>query len=129
MAPRARMMLPPSAAWMCASEKPCCTIQRVMLVKFSVVPEAFLGSGQSDETEDFHRTVERLSMVGAAMDSHRLGDLVTDGLRGVQRRHWVLEDHGDVVATDLVHLVVVERGEVTAHELDAPTDDVSAGWQ
>jgi len=112
------MMLPPSAAWMCASEKPCCTIQRVMLVKFSVVPEAFLGSGQSDETEDFHRTVERLSMVGAAMDSHRLGDLVTDVLRGVQRRHWVLEDHGDVGATDLVHLVVVERGEVAAHELD-----------
>src|SRR3546814_9945116 len=49
---------------------------------------------------------------GAAMDADRLRDLVADRIDGVQARHRLLEDHGDVVATNSPKRLVVERGEI-----------------
>ena len=47
-----------------------------------------------------------------------------------ERGHWLLEDHGDVAASDLVHLVAVrlERGEVDFALVQlAAIADVAAG--
>ena len=40
------------------------------------------------------------------VDADGLADLVADGEDGVEARHRVLEDHGDVVAPDLLHPLV-----------------------
>jgi len=45
----------------------------------------------------FRSSVARLHAFGgrALVDADRLGDLVPHGEERVQRRHWILKDHGD----------------------------------
>ena len=45
----------------------------------------------------------------AAVDADRLGDLVADGVDRVEAGHRLLEHHGDVVAADAAHRLLVER--------------------
>ena len=66
-------------------------------------------------------------LADALVQLHGLGDLVADGEHRVQRRHRLLEDHRDVVAADLRHLVLVERREVAALEEDARAGRDPAG--
>ena len=69
-----------------------------------------------------HQQRER-GLLGLALgelqvDPERLGDLVADPLHRVERRHRVLEDHGDVRAPELAQLVVrrvEDLGAVVAH--------------
>ena len=69
-----------------------------------VLLEAFLGPGHAHEAEHFDGPVERLLLGHPLVDPDRLRYLAADGPRRVQRRHRVLEDHADVVATHLAHL-------------------------
>src|SRR6202012_5464251 len=48
----------------------------------------------------------RLALGELEMDLQRLGDLVADALHRVERRHGVLEHHGDVRAPELAQFVV-----------------------
>jgi len=41
-----------------------------------------------------------------------LHDLVADGVDGVEARHRLLEDHGDVVAADVAHLALAEAHQI-----------------
>ena len=93
------------------------------------VVQTLLGARESDEAEHLNCTVKRLLLADPAVDEDRLGDLVTDALGRVKRGHGVLEDHGDVVATNLLHLLVRELREVLAHEVDAAARDVPPGRQ
>ena len=52
------------------------------------------------------------------METHGLGDLVAHREHRVERRHRLLEDHRDLVAPDLRHLVLGELREVAALEHD-----------
>ena len=52
----------------------------------------------------------------------RLGELPIDGEHRVQRRHRVLEDHGDPVAADLAHLVFAELRRSSPSKGSRPTD-------
>ena len=56
---------------------------------------------------------------------HRLLDLEAHLEHRVERRHGVLEDHGDVAAPKLAELVVVHGEHVAAVEGDAPLDDLA----
>ena len=47
-----------------------------------------------------------LALGEVLVDADRLADLVADGKDGIQARHRVLEDHGYVVAPDLLHPLV-----------------------
>ena len=67
--------------------------------------------------------------VRAAVQHDGLGDLVPDRHRRVERRHRVLEDHADLVAPDVPHLVVGERGDLPAVQQDLAAGDVAAGRQ
>src|SRR5512132_3981321 len=58
-----------------------------------------------------------------AMQPERLGNLFTDGEDRVERGHWILEDHGDVVAANLAHLGVRQLQQIPAIENDPPTND------
>ena len=44
-----------------------------------------------------------------------------DRLHGIQRGHRLLEDHADVIATDLLHLLDRQCGEITSLKADAAT--------
>ena len=64
------------------------------------------------------------------MELDHLGDLVANGVHRRERGHWLLEDHGDVAASDLMHLVAVrvECGEVNLALVQlAAVADVAAG--
>lgn len=64
------------------------------------------------------------------MELDHLGDLVANGVHRRERGHWLLEDHGNVAAPNLMHLVAVrvERGEVDFALVQlAAIADVAAG--
>ncbi|MFK4694732.1 hypothetical protein ABIF42_000326 [Bradyrhizobium diazoefficiens] len=56
---------------------------------------------------------------------HGLDDLVADPHDGIERRHRLLEDHGDAVAPDGAHLRFVQRQQIGAFERDRPADDAA----
>ena len=55
------------------------------------------------------------------------GDLVADAPDRVEAGHRVLEDHGDLYATDALHLAFGERQQVPAVEADLAAGDVPGG--
>ena len=68
----------------------------------------------------------RASRLGhALMEPHGFRDLVADREHRVQAGHRLLEDHRDVVAADVAHLVLREREQVTPVEPDLPLDDLA----
>ena len=60
------------------------------------------------------------------MKSQRFGDLPTNGEQGVQRRHRVLEDHGDCPAADPPHFVVAFTEHVDAVDQHFAAYDLSS---
>ena len=61
--------------------------------------------------------------------SHGLGHLVAHAVDGVERRHRVLKDHGDLRPADLAQLVLRPSQEVPALEADRPGDLCRLGQQ
>src|SRR5262249_33827421 len=59
------------------------------------------------------------------MLSQRLGDLLPDGIDGVERGHRVLQDHRDLAATIFAHLFFAELQQVDTFELDLAADDLA----
>ena len=53
------------------------------------------------------------------MRTYGLGNLPTDGVHRVQRRHRLLEDDGNILATDLAQLVIGGAEQFGTIELDA----------
>jgi hypothetical protein len=54
------------------------------------------------------------------MEAQRLGDMGADRHHRIERRHRLLEDHGDAIAADRRHLALAERSEVATVEPDRP---------
>ena len=65
--------------------------------------------GDAHLHEEGERRLLGLSLGQLEVDLEGLGDLVADALHRVERRHGVLEDHGDVGAPELAQLVVRAR--------------------
>ena len=59
-----------------------------------------------------HRAGGSRLFVRTAMHDRRLGDLPADRHRRIQRAGRVLEDHPDIVAADLVHLLLGQLRQV-----------------
>ena len=62
-----------------------------------VLLEAALGVSDAHVPQVFHRLFPGGAALQVLVQLHRLGDLVADGLEGVQAGHGVLHDHGDLV--------------------------------
>ena len=77
-----------------------------------------LGVRDLDVGQQLDRFRGSLLFVHALMDHERLGDLPADGEDRVQARHRLLEDHGDLVAADLVHFVHGQLGQILTVEED-----------
>jgi len=56
----------------------------------------------------------RRDIIHIQMDRERLRDLQSNLQDGIERRHWLLEDHRDMTAADLAHLLVREPQELPA---------------
>ena len=59
------------------------------------------------------------------MHGDRLGDLVADREERIERGHRLLEDHGDLVAADRLHLLLLEIEQVAALEAHGAADDAA----
>ncbi len=70
--------------------------------------------GDVDQAQHFYRAVARFLSAAALVQQDRLDDLLADGEHRIERRHRLLEYHGDVAAANLMHLGVAERQQVAA---------------
>ena len=68
-----------------------------------------------------HGDPARLLRAHLLVQEDGLHQLVADGVDGVEARHRLLEDHGDLPAADGEHVVLGERADVAALEVDAAT--------
>ena len=78
-----------------------------------------------DELQHLDRPVGRLGLGHLLVDPHRLGNLAADCHRRVQGGHRVLEDHRDVVAAHVAHLLLRHLDELFAEQGHAAADDVA----
>jgi hypothetical protein len=78
--------------------------------------------GNADEAEHLDGAVARLRLGHVAVGADRLHELVADLVERVQRRQRVLEDHRDVVAAELAHVLLGHLEEVAAVEQDLAGD-------
>ena len=92
-----------------------------------VVVDPALGGGDPDLGEHVEGDLPGLGGGLVLVEDDRLGDLVSDRVDRVQRRHGLLEDHGDVVAADLAQLGLGDLREVLALEQDLAARDPTRG--
>ena len=77
-----------------------------------VVVDAGCGIGDLHQPEHLHGLVLRLPPRDLLVEADGLGNLVADGEHRVQRGHGLLEHHGDLVAADPPHLLVLQLEQV-----------------
>ena len=65
--------------------------------------QAFLGFGQTDQVQQFQGSLSRRRLSHALVQPQRFAKLLLDGVKRVERRHGLLEDHGDAVAAHRAH--------------------------
>ena len=88
-----------------------------------VLVEPVRGVGNADECEQFDCARLGLGGTHVQVNEQRLHQLQPDRQYRVQRRHRLLEDHRDVAAAHLAHLLVVEFQQIAALEHDTALDD------
>ena len=84
-----------------------------------------LGLGDADQAEQLDGARVVLVARGAEMLLQRLGQLALDRQHGVQRGHRFLEDHADLAAAHLAHLVVGQLQHVAPADGDRALDDLA----
>src|SRR5450759_3848303 len=90
-----------------------------------VIASACLGRRDAHPAQHRHRHGHRLGPVQAVMQANRLRNLPTGPEDRVQGRHRVLNDHRDVLSTDLTHLSLCRLGEVSTLVDDTAADDLA----
>ena len=81
--------------------------------------EARFRGGDADAVEQAHGLGLRRRARQAAMLNQRFRDLEADGEHRIEARHRFLEDHGDIVAADVLHISFGQRQQIAASEHDA----------
>ncbi|MCX7363257.1 MAG: hypothetical protein NTV97_15570 [Alphaproteobacteria bacterium] len=82
-----------------------------------------VGRGHAHAPQQVDRAAARGLRGEAAVRRHRLDELSGNAQDRVQRRHGVLEHHGDLAAAHGANSLVVEKREVAALEQDRAADD------
>ncbi len=83
-----------------------------------------LGRRDTDVAEGVDGDRLGLGLVGLVVEADRLGQLVADREHGVEARHRLLEDHRDLPAADVVHLLLAQREQVGPREVDLARRDL-----
>lgn len=92
-----------------------------------VVLETFLGRWNPNILEELDASLPYLIIVNPLMNHHGLLDLVLNGKYGVERGHGFLEDHGNMLSTDVLHLLFPQVHEVSAVEVNGSSHDSPGG--
>ena len=90
---------------------------------------AFGWSRNADNLEQFDCSSKCSFLRNVTMNMNCLGNLPADGVHGVERRERVLKHHGNVFASILRHLVVVETKQVDTVIGDGTSDGGTFGNQ
>src|SRR5436190_16325955 len=90
-------------------------------------PDAPFGRGDADLFKQTDGLLPGLAAIEAVMSAHRLLDLTADAHGRIERRHRVLEDHGDPRAADRPELWGTKLCEIAPFEFDRPRGDASRG--
>ena len=93
-----------------------------------ILLEAALGLGDADQAQQLDRAPHRRLPADAEMAPHPFGELRADRQQRVERGHRLLEDHRDLAAADRPDLILAERQQVAAGEVDAALDAAGRGW-
>src|SRR4029453_7463856 len=78
--------------------------------------------------EQLDRTLARVFPIHSEMASKRFGELRPDRQRRVQRGHRVLEDHPDLVSSDVLELLLAQLQQVAPLEAAVPSTTRPGGW-
>ncbi len=81
-----------------------------------VAVEAGAGLGDADEVEHLDGALLGHRHRDLVVSANGLGELVADGVHRVQRRHRILEDHGDALAPDVASDLVAKADQLLAVE-------------
>jgi hypothetical protein len=92
-----------------------------------IAPEAILRSWNSDHAQELHGSLAGLVLRRLAVSPDRLDHLLFDRQDRVQAGHGVLEDHRDVAAAEVAHVVLRQRREVELVEQDRAALDAPGG--
>ena len=87
------------------------------------------GVGDADQGQQLDGAGARLRLAHLEVDEQRLHDLQADAQHGVERGHRLLEDHGDLPAAQLPHLLLGEGEQLPAIEADVALDACGARRQ
>ena len=86
-----------------------------------VVSSATCRIGNSNLVQGRNGTVPRLPARQPFMRDHCFDDLVSNSHEGIQCRHWLLKDHGDIAAAQTTHLLFWRRKQLLSREPDLST--------
>ena len=90
-----------------------------------IVPQPRLGGGDPETSERLQHAFAERSAAQPLMEPHHLAHLRADRQRGVQRRHRILQHHGDLLAAHAAHLGPGLAQQIVALEEHAAADDPS----
>ena len=81
------------------------------------------------EAEHFHRSVPGLLLVSVRVQKDRFHELLSDRVSRVQAGHGVLEDDGDLVASDIFHDILTGTDKFLSVQLDGSRNDFTCSRQ
>ena len=87
--------------------------------------ESLLGTRYPHELQEVNGTLARFGMLQPEMLLDRLTDLGPNAKKWIEGGHWILENHGHVVARDMSELFVVEAASLAAVKAHLSTHDTS----
>ena len=90
-----------------------------------VILHAFFRRRDAHGVQQLHGLGAGLRLIHPQVQLHRLFDLSAHREHRVQRTHGILEDHGNLFAANLPHLVPVDLEEIPTSKLDRATRDLS----
>ena len=95
-----------------------------------ILGHALFGVVDADQLQHVHRPFPGLFLRDLVIVAlQRLHQLVADGVDRVKAGHRVLEDHGDILAPDVAHLLLVVGEQVLPVERDAAAHDFAGFLQ
>src|SRR5215475_7633521 len=87
-----------------------------------IVAQTLLGKRDAQERQDLDHPLREAAPSELPVQTQRLSELVADGEYGVERRHGVLEDHRDALATVRAQLIRGQLDQIDTVEQDASGD-------
>src|SRR5262245_20348743 len=88
---------------------------------------ALLGFWNGNTAQHLDRFHHGPALGQTLVQSDRLADLMADRVQGIERGHRLLEYHRDLIAANLLHLLLTEIDEIAPLQADGPADDPTGG--